>query len=132
MYMVRFERDGWNFVLFVSLSTNGTVVWISAPLKDVPEDLAGPEPLRKLLAESDGIGPSHFTLKGKRICLNTPLENREMTPARLRAALDETTGNIKATQNLWNTDTWARTDAARATEKPDVKKPDVKKVEDRK
>jgi hypothetical protein len=131
MYLIRFERDGWTFGLYVALSPNGSMVWISAPLKDVPEDLASPEPLRQLLTASDGIGPSHFTLKGKRVCLNTPLENRDITPARLRAAIDETTGTVKATQNLWDTDTWARTDAGKA-QPPEVKKVEDKKIEDKK
>jgi len=108
MYKIKFERDGWTIVTYVSLSRNGSMVWVSAPLKDVPDDVSSPEPLRKLLTESDNIGPSHFTLKGKRIYMNTPLENRDITPVRLRAAINDTASNIKATRDLWDTDNWPR------------------------
>src|SRR5262245_17851970 len=30
MHKVRFERDGWTFVFYVSLSSDGTTIWIAA------------------------------------------------------------------------------------------------------
>jgi hypothetical protein len=124
MYKIRIERDGWTFIEYVSLSGDGTMIWISAPLKDVPEDLASAEPLRKLLLENDNIGPSHFSMKGKRLYMNLALENREVTPLKLRTSLDDVTSTIKATRNLWDSDTWARTDPTKKTEE---KKPEEKK-----
>lgn len=102
MNKIKFERDGWTFTVFVSLSSNGSQVWLIAPLKEIPDGMASGDPLKKILKANNDIGPVHFNIKGDFLYLNLALENRDMNAARLRGGIDETTGAVKSTASVWN------------------------------
>ncbi|MBY0232648.1 MAG: hypothetical protein K2W96_25490 [Gemmataceae bacterium] len=102
MNKIKFERDGWTYVVYVSLSGGGSHVWLAAPLKDIPDGLPSGDPLKKILAASNDVGPCHFVLKGDRLYLSLALANRDLKPAMLRAGLDDTAGTVKSTVGVWN------------------------------
>jgi|SRR5579884_983997 len=108
MYLIRMTRDGWDFNVYVSLSGDGSNVWVSAPLQDIPEGMSDAEPLLKLLGRNGDLNRNFFSLKGKRLYLETVLPNQDLKPAQLRQAVDDTLGNVKASHDLWNTDTWVK------------------------
>jgi hypothetical protein len=127
MYKVKLDQGGWSFVIYVSLSPDKSMVWLAAPLQDLPAGDKVPEAiLEKLLQKTDELGPAHFSLKGRRLYLNLPLENGNITPARLRQALDSTATNVKDTAAYWSPDKWHEV-IAKDAEKAEAGKTDAAK-----
>jgi hypothetical protein len=119
MYRVKFEQSNWTYTMYVSLSGDKSMVWLATPLIELPAGDKVPEAiLEKLLQKTDELGPCHFSLKGRRVYLNLPLENRNITPARLRQALDTMATNVKETAPYWTVEKW-----------PEVINKDVPKTE---
>jgi hypothetical protein len=116
-YKISMKSDGWDFIQYVTLSTDKTNVWFLVSLADVPDDLTSVEPLKKLLAENNKIGPCHFTLDGKTIWMRLQIANSDVTPARLRTSIDTMNSNVKSTYGLWNTSAWPRKDVVKVEEK---------------
>jgi hypothetical protein len=103
-YRVKLNRDGWNFSFDAELSTDRTVVWLSARLSRLPA--AGQvraEPLEKLLAMNTDLCPMHFLVKSDRqLALDLPLEVIDLTPAELRTRIDGLLSTVKRTYPTWD------------------------------
>ena len=128
MYRLKLTRDGWEFMFYVSLSSDRTVLWMSAPLMTLPEASKIPaERLEKLLAKNFDIGPAHFCIHGNRqLFLEKPIANRGLNASTLRIELDSFTSTIKETGPLWDLKTWtvaAPVDTARVPAKTEEKLP---------
>jgi hypothetical protein len=119
MYYVKLKRDTWEFEVSVALSSDNTELWLTCGVVDLPPtDKVPAEVLEKMLAKSDELGPTHFGMKkSRRVYLNCPIENKDVTPARLRAALDQLGDDIKGTEDLWNMKKWPGADAAAKIDK---------------
>jgi hypothetical protein len=116
------QRDGWDFTFDAALSADGTMLWLSFPLSDLPDNVDDAAALKKLLAENDKLGPSYFSLSGKRFYLETPVANLEMTPAKLRQNIDSSLATVKSSQKLWDVKTWTKNDQAKTETKIEEKK----------
>lgn len=104
MYRVRIDRDNYRYVFNVSLSSDKTRLWLSAALRQLPEpkDLRS-DILEKILAHNDQVGPTHFAVRSNRyLYLELALDNHEITSRRLRMEIDQFTGDIRASEHLWN------------------------------
>src|SRR5207244_4379793 len=122
MYNVKLKRDPWEFNVTVALSSDNTMLWITCPVVDLPAtDKVPAEVLEKLLIKSDELGPTHFGVKkSRRVYLNCPLQNKDITPASLRKNLEQLADDVKGTEDLWNPKKWPGADAAKV-EKPEEK-----------
>jgi hypothetical protein len=127
MYKVKLEQGGWTFTLYVSLSGDKLMLWVAAPLQELPAGDKVPEAiLEKILQKTDELGPTQFSLKGRRLYLNRPVENHNITPARLRQALDGTATDVKDTVTYWSPDKWQEV-ISKDAGKADAGKPDAAK-----
>jgi uncharacterized protein (TIGR03067 family) len=101
---VAIDREGWRSVVRLSLSTDGTVVWIDAWLL-TPRfpDAVPAETWRKLLAKNEAIHPVMFSMnaKSKRLYLMHSLPNADLTPALLREHISLLDKTIEETKDLW-------------------------------
>jgi hypothetical protein len=112
MFHVEMTRDGWDYRFYVSLSGDGTQLWLTSYLGDLPDARDIPvERLEKLLAATNDVGPCHFSLKGRKIYLNRAIENQNVTPGQLRGVVDEFNDRIKETKDVWNVANWTRVEA---------------------
>jgi hypothetical protein len=93
----------------VTLSRDGTLVWLVAWLKKVPpaRTING-NAILDMLIENDAIGPTHFSYNEARrwFFLNKPVPNQGLTAERLRAELQQLGVTIARTEALWDFDRW--------------------------
>jgi hypothetical protein len=109
-YVLNLKRGTWTFIFEVSLSPNKAYLWLGVPLNVVPEGAvtgAGPQLLR-LLEENFNIAPTFFSYYpgSKRLLLQSAMENRDVTPAKLRARIDAMQDVVERTFPLWDTSKW--------------------------
>jgi len=93
----------------VTLSKDGTLIWLVAWLKKVPPDrtISG-NAILSMLAENDAIGPTHFSYNESRrwFFLNKPVPNQGLTAERLQAELQQLGATVARTEALWDFDRW--------------------------
>jgi hypothetical protein len=93
----------------VTLSKDGTLVWLVAWLKKVPpgRTISG-NALLDMLAQNDVIGPTHFSYSESRrwFFLNRPVPNHGLTPELLQAELTQLGAIIARTEALWDFERW--------------------------
>jgi len=93
----------------VTLSKDGTLVWLVAWLKKVPpgRTISG-NAILDMLTENDAIGPTHFSYNESRrwFFLNKPVPNQGLTAERLQAELQQLGLTIARTEALWDFDRW--------------------------
>ena len=101
--------DGRAITTRVTLSKDGSMVWLVAWLKKVPpgRTISGNAVLN-MLVENDAIGPTHFSYNEARrwFFLNKPVANQDLTAERLRAELDHLGATVARTEALWDPDRW--------------------------
>lgn len=93
----------------VTLSKDGSLVWLVAWLKKVPpgRTISG-NAILDMLAENDAIGPSHFSYTESRrwFFLNRPVPNQSLTADRLQAELQQLGATVARTEALWDFNRW--------------------------
>jgi hypothetical protein len=93
----------------VTLSKDGTLVWLVAWLKKVPpgRTISG-NAILDMLAENDVIGPTHFSYNESRrwFFLNRPVPSQGLTAERLQAELAQLGATIARTEALWDFERW--------------------------
>lgn len=112
IYTIRINANDWNFTIEVSLSQNNSLVWLIAPLHQLPPAGTVPgEAVVRLLQENWQINPHVFAIpKNSRLLyLQRALENQNLTPARFRTAIDLMTGTIRSTAAIWDISKWGQT-----------------------
>ena len=93
----------------VTLSKDGTLVWLVAWLKKVPPGRTiNGNAILDMLTENDAIGPTHFSYNESRrwFFLNRPVPNQGLTAERLRTELQQLGAIIARTEALWDFDRW--------------------------
>lgn len=93
----------------VTLSRDGTLVWLVAWLKKVPPGRTiNGNAILDMLTENDAIGPTHFSYNESRrwFFLNKPVPNQGLTAERLQAELQQLGVTIARTEALWDFDRW--------------------------
>jgi hypothetical protein len=106
-YDLTVKQDTFTFVIDLSLADGR--LWFSCPLKKVADpDKVPAEKLWKLLQENDTVYPGSFSYyaQRKQFFYNLAVENRDLTPTRLRAELDRVMGVLRRTYTEWDTSTW--------------------------
>lgn len=113
IYTLTIPSDTWKFVVEVSVSPNGSFVWLVAPLHTLPAAVPS-EPLVRLMQENWAVYPHTFAVPkdSRRLYLQRALENQNVTPAKLRGAIEAMTGTIRSTAPLWDVPKWGQTSAA--------------------
>jgi hypothetical protein len=102
-------RTGAAVTTRVTLSRDGSLVWLVAWLKKVPpgRTVSGNAVL-DMLVENDAIGPTHFSYneRVRWFFLNSPVVNQNLTPERLRGEIDHVAGIAARTEPLWDFERW--------------------------
>lgn len=106
---ITIQQESWRFYVEASLSGKQQHLWLLASLGALPEpSRLAAEPLLRLLEENWNTYPNYFAVhkEYRRIYLERALENRDITPARFRTAIDDFVGTIRRTHALWDTAKW--------------------------
>jgi hypothetical protein len=93
----------------VTLSKDGTLVWLVAWLKKVPPGRTiNGNAVLDMLTVNDAIGPSHFSYNESRrwFFLNKPVPNQGLTADRLQAELQQLGATVARTEALWDFERW--------------------------
>ena len=93
----------------VTLSKDGSLVWLVAWLKKVPPGRTNSgNAILNMLTENDAMGPTHFSYNESRrwFFLNKPVPNQGLTVERLQAELQQLGVTIARTEALWDFDRW--------------------------
>ena len=102
-------RTGAAVTTRVTLSKDGSLVWLVAWLKKVPpgRTVSGNAVL-DMLVENDAIGPTHFSYneRVRWFFLNSPVINQDLTPDRLRGEIDHVALIAARTEPLWDFERW--------------------------
>ena len=102
-------RTGSAVTTRVTLSKDGSLVWLVAWLKKIPpgRTVSGNAVL-DMLVENDAIGPTHFSYneRVRWFFLNSPVINQDLTPDRLRGEIDHVALIAARTEPLWDFERW--------------------------
>ena len=102
-------RTGAAVTTRVTLSKDGSLVWLVAWLKKVPpgRTVSGNAVL-DMLVENDAIGPTHFSYneRVRWFFLNSPVINQDLTPDRLKGEIDHVALIAARTEPLWDFERW--------------------------
>jgi len=108
LYVLDFDEGGFHFIIDVNLSTDGSVIWLNAPLGNLPAAKRPAGTLEKLLKENMKRDPDHFDMYSDGyLDMARYVENRDVTPAVLRQAINEMCNDMRQTEALWNPAKWA-------------------------
>lgn len=94
-----------NMTVFVvaQFSKSGQKLWLTVNLGDLSdEDQANAPKLLSILRKNADIQPAQFYVyHNTNLRFGSPIENRGLTPATMRAALESVTETVYATKDLW-------------------------------
>ena len=102
-------RTGAAVTTRVTLSRDGSLVWLVAWLKKVPPGrTVNGNAVLDMLVENDAIGPTHFSYneRVRWFFLNSPVVNQDLTTERLRSEIDHVAGIAARTEPLWDFERW--------------------------
>jgi hypothetical protein len=108
VYRCVWKEEGWTFVVDCSLSTDGTMVWLTMLLKEVEEDKLTKERLLALLLRNDrSTGPYFgYDKDRKRLYLYCPSDASAISAKLLRLKFDRLKTMAKASQDDWDPAKW--------------------------
>lgn len=113
IYTITINRGTWSYIIDLSLSPSKTKVWFSGWLSVIPEGQQVPaDKLLDLLEGSWTYGPCHFRYHRafRQLNVGLCLDNRDMTPAAVRAQIESFMETMKKSELLWNVKKWKPTD----------------------
>ncbi len=107
-YRIRMTRHKLNLIVNVSLSSDGSTMWLSAPvLRKSDVDRAPARALKKLLAANWDITPSVFKLGSDgMLYLSRFKMNKDMTAVKVRDEIEGLAKHLDKTRDLWNPRKW--------------------------
>jgi hypothetical protein len=109
VYDVKLKHDGWDFTVRLSLSPSRKFLWMTQFLGKIPDVNKVPAAaLAKLLTGTYDYCPCKFYFiadpkkkESVRLEIGRQIDNRGLTPALVRAELDQLCTNVKSSQPLW-------------------------------
>jgi hypothetical protein len=104
-YEVVISRDGWDIVLDLSFSGDKSNLWISAYFgnKEPIAEVAAATWVA-LLRENWSVAPAHFALSNAALYLQRAVENQDITPVKLRKAIEQFDATVRRTVKVWSRD----------------------------
>lgn len=95
---IKLAKGNYNIPVATELSASGNYIWLTARLADSPSD----EKAGRLLRRNAKIQPSQFYVSDKgSLLIGLTCDNRAMTNAVFRKALDKLTDDIVASAEDW-------------------------------
>jgi uncharacterized protein (TIGR03067 family) len=104
---VSVDRDGWKVHTMVSLTRDGSRIWLECKFAPIPQpEIVPASAWQRLLEENERIGPAYFTFdkSDKRIHLYKAFDNIGVSPSRLKKELDGFDSIVRRTQEVWRSD----------------------------
>jgi len=93
----------------ITISSDGTVFWISAALSKVENIDAVPKSiLGEMMIANDKMGPCffHFDSSNNFFYISTFTMNKAIKPKDVKRSIDTVAGNVEQYENLWLPDKW--------------------------
>lgn len=101
-YSINVKRGKWNINIIISLSPNGSIIWMDNNLTSVPPmDKLDLKAVVNVLKKNAEIGPMFFAIVNGNLRLSYPLANANLNPAALRDRIDALVSTVIATESLW-------------------------------
>jgi hypothetical protein len=91
-FVVKLTRNNLTFTICIGVAASETVVWLDTRCLDFKgDDVATAEALLEILAQQHKLWPAYVVhyKNGNVLELSMPVEVRDLTPQKLRTALDE-------------------------------------------
>lgn len=104
VYQVTITRDNWKVHSLLSVTPDGSRLWLECKFPPVEEPGRAPAAFwLRLLEENERIAPAHFVFKkeDRRVHLYKTIDNVQITPARLRQEIDSFDRTVRQTQSVW-------------------------------
>jgi uncharacterized protein (TIGR03067 family) len=106
-FNVVMKHDGWDWPIRVCLSSNQKVIWFRLSLADLPPlEQIPAEPLLNLMRKNGALSKGQFSIRGKQLCFLQPMDNYQITPARMLAELEEVCRIAKSYQQDYEPAKW--------------------------
>lgn len=115
-----FQGEEWEFTMSAVLSQNGESLWVMAWLDELPK--ASSEvpktALLRLLANNDRLGKGKFFAyihENRRFVMQRVLDNKDLSPAKLRDILQDLGGSVAETYDYWAVENWTKDETLHAS-----------------
>lgn len=114
------QGEEWEFTMSAVLSQNGESLWVMAWLDELPtaSSEVPKTALLRLLANNDRLGKGKFFAyvhENRRFVMQRVLENKDLTPAKLRDVLQDLGGSVAETYDYWAVANWTKDEATHAS-----------------
>lgn len=123
------RHDGLDMPTRIALSANGRAIWLHLYLANLPPvDQIPAERLMSLLRRNASeTGKAQFCIRGNTLCLFQPVDNIQMTPARLLGELQDLCTVARVLEKDWIPHHWSVAPKGNATNGPNPFKMEEKK-----
>jgi hypothetical protein len=106
-FVISIVRAEWETIIQLGVNPDGKRVWLFANLCHIPDLQQVKAPiLRRVLQETWACAPVHFAVHSmndhSNLYLQRALDNRGITPVRLRKAIEEFDDVIRRTVPIWD------------------------------
>jgi hypothetical protein len=109
--IVTVRRDGWNVMISVNISPNRANLWLTMALGEIPPNTNDHATrFLRLLQASWETAPAFFACHrmSNALCLMRSLENRSVSPAVFRQAMDDLIAEARRMAAWWDIANWQR------------------------
>lgn len=115
-----YQGQEWEFTMSAVLSQNEESLWVMAWLDELPNNSSEvpKTALLRLLANNDRLGKGKFFAyvhENRRFVIQRVLDNRDLTPSRLKAVLQDLGGSVAETYDYWAVENWNKDQTTHAT-----------------
>lgn len=99
-YLVNFGHGTWHSNVVVSLSPNGSVIWMTVDPTQLSSKTSAAA-LAGLLKKNTDIGPMFFSINGNDLRLSYPIPNNNMNAGKVKAYVEAVVNEVADTHDLW-------------------------------
>lgn len=100
-YTVTCGHGQWKSSVVVSLSPNGSVVWMTIDPTRMPSRISS-SALAGILKKNQELGPMFFSINGNSLRLSYPVPNNALNEKMVKAYLEELVNTAVDTEPLWD------------------------------
>jgi hypothetical protein len=107
-YSVTVPSGKWKINIIISISPNGSVIWMTNSLSPVPDaGKVSPAALLNVLKKNRDIGPMFFEIWNGSLVMTYPVPNHDLNAASVKTIVDDFVSTVVNNAALWDPATLA-------------------------
>jgi hypothetical protein len=102
-YSITVPNGKWKINVILSISPNGSVIWMTNSLTPVPDaGKVSPAALLNVLKKNRDIGPMFFEIWNGSLVMTYPVPNHDLNAAAMKSIVDDFVATVVNNASLWD------------------------------